>query len=57
MSGAAGPLVVEVPPLLAGVRVDRAVAMLADVSRAAATVLIATGGYPDTPAIPGLALF
>jgi 23S rRNA pseudouridine1911/1915/1917 synthase len=44
MSDPAGPLVVEVPPLLAGVRVDRAVAMLADVSRAVATVLIATGG-------------
>jgi 23S rRNA pseudouridine1911/1915/1917 synthase len=44
MSDPAGPMVVEVPPLLAGVRVDRAVAMLANVSRAAATVLIATGG-------------
>ena len=39
-----GTLVVEVPPLLAGVRVDRAVAMLANVSRAVATVLIASGG-------------
>src|SRR5580704_15768720 len=39
-----GTLVVEVPPLLAGVRVDRAVAMLANVSRAVATVLIAAGG-------------
>jgi 23S rRNA pseudouridine1911/1915/1917 synthase len=38
------PLVVEVPPLLAGVRVDRAVAMLANVSRAAATGIIAGGG-------------
>jgi len=38
-----GPLVVEVPPLLAGVRVDRAVAMLADVSRSVATGLIAAG--------------
>jgi 23S rRNA pseudouridine1911/1915/1917 synthase len=38
------PLVVEVPPLLAGVRVDRAVAMLANVSRAAATGVIAGGG-------------
>jgi 23S rRNA pseudouridine1911/1915/1917 synthase len=37
------PLVVEVPPLLAGVRVDRAVAMLANVSRAVATVLIGAG--------------
>jgi 23S rRNA pseudouridine1911/1915/1917 synthase len=37
------PLVVEVPPLLAGVRVDRAVAMLADVSRTAAAGLIAGG--------------
>ncbi len=39
-----GPLVVEVPPLLAGVRVDRAVAMLANVSRTVATGLIASGG-------------
>ena len=39
-----GTLVVEVPPLLAGVRVDRAVAMLANVSRAVATALIASGG-------------
>jgi 23S rRNA pseudouridine1911/1915/1917 synthase len=37
-------MAVEVPPLLAGVRVDRAVAMLANVSRAVATVLIASGG-------------
>jgi 23S rRNA pseudouridine1911/1915/1917 synthase len=44
MSDPAGTMVVEVPPLLAGVRVDRAVAMLANVSRAVATVLIATGG-------------
>ncbi len=36
-------LAVEVPPLLAGVRVDRAVAMLADVSRTAAAELIAGG--------------
>jgi 23S rRNA pseudouridine1911/1915/1917 synthase len=43
-SGPSEPLVVEVPPLLAGVRVDRAVAMLANVSRAAATGLIAAGG-------------
>jgi 23S rRNA pseudouridine1911/1915/1917 synthase len=43
MSESQGTLVVEVPPLLAGVRVDRAVAMLADVSRAIATELIATG--------------
>ena len=33
----------EVPALLAGVRADRAVAMVADVSRAAATQLIAEG--------------
>jgi 23S rRNA pseudouridine1911/1915/1917 synthase len=39
-----GTLVVEVPPLLAGVRVDRAVAMLANVSRAAATALVDRGG-------------
>ena len=44
MSDPDGTLVVEVPPLLAGVRVDRAVAMLANVSRAVATVLITTGG-------------
>ena len=44
MTEPAGPLVVEVPPLLAGVRVDRAVAMLANVSRAVATGLIARGG-------------
>jgi 23S rRNA pseudouridine1911/1915/1917 synthase len=37
------PLVVEVPPLLAGVRIDRAVAMLANVSRTVATGLIASG--------------
>jgi 23S rRNA pseudouridine1911/1915/1917 synthase len=37
------PLVVEVPPLLAGVRVDRAVAMLADVSRSVAAGLITAG--------------
>jgi 23S rRNA pseudouridine1911/1915/1917 synthase len=36
-------LVVEVPPLLAGVRVDRAVAMLANVSRTVATGLIVAG--------------
>ena len=34
---------VEVPPLLSGVRVDRGVAMLANVSRTAATELIASG--------------
>jgi len=44
MSAVEGPLVVEVPPLLAGVRVDRAVAMLANVSRAVASGLIAGGG-------------
>jgi hypothetical protein len=33
----------EVPALLAGVRVDRGVAMVADVSRAVATQLIAAG--------------
>ena len=44
MSDPGGPLIVEVPPLLAGVRVDRAVAMLANVSRSVATALIATGG-------------
>jgi 23S rRNA pseudouridine1911/1915/1917 synthase len=38
-----GVLVLEVPPLLAGVRVDRAVAMLADVSRTVATELIVAG--------------
>jgi 23S rRNA pseudouridine1911/1915/1917 synthase len=38
------PLVVEVPPLLAGVRVDRAVAMLANISRAAAAAAIDGGG-------------
>jgi 23S rRNA pseudouridine1911/1915/1917 synthase len=43
MSDPEGVLVVEVPPLLAGVRVDRAVAMLANVSRAAATDLIVSG--------------
>jgi 23S rRNA pseudouridine1911/1915/1917 synthase len=43
VSGSDGVLVVEVPPLLAGVRVDRAVAMLADVSRTVATELIVTG--------------
>jgi 23S rRNA pseudouridine1911/1915/1917 synthase len=43
VSDADGTLVVEVPPLLAGVRVDRAVAMLADVSRSVATGLIAAG--------------
>jgi 23S rRNA pseudouridine1911/1915/1917 synthase len=37
-------LVVDVPPLLAGVRVDRAVAMLANISRAAASGIIASGG-------------
>ncbi len=36
-------LVVEVPPLLAGVRIDRAVAMLANVSRTVATGLIVSG--------------
>jgi 23S rRNA pseudouridine1911/1915/1917 synthase len=36
-------LVVEVPSLLAGVRVDRAVAMLANVSRAVAAGLITSG--------------
>ena len=44
VSRADGLLVVEVPPLLAGVRVDRAVAMLANVSRTVATGLIAAGG-------------
>ncbi len=33
----------EVPPLLAGVRIDRGVAMVADVSRAAAAELVAAG--------------
>jgi 23S rRNA pseudouridine1911/1915/1917 synthase len=37
------PLSVEVPSLLAGVRVDRGVAMMADVSRTMATELIAEG--------------
>jgi 23S rRNA pseudouridine1911/1915/1917 synthase len=41
--GPDGVLVIEVPPLLAGVRIDRAVAMLADVSRTVATGLIAGG--------------
>jgi 23S rRNA pseudouridine1911/1915/1917 synthase len=36
-------LVLEVPPLLGGVRVDRAVAMLADISRAVATELVLAG--------------
>jgi 23S rRNA pseudouridine1911/1915/1917 synthase len=36
-------IAMEVPALLAGVRVDRGVAMLADVSRTAATELIAAG--------------
>jgi len=36
-------VIIEVPPLLAGVRVDRAVAMLANISRAVATGLIADG--------------
>lgn len=36
-------IVTEVPALLAGVRADRAVAMVADVSRGAATQLIADG--------------
>ena len=40
----AGALEVEVPSLLAGVRVDRAVAMLANVSRMAAAELVAAGG-------------
>jgi 23S rRNA pseudouridine1911/1915/1917 synthase len=40
----AAPLVVEVPALLAGVRVDRAVAMLANVSRNVASGLIESGG-------------
>jgi 23S rRNA pseudouridine1911/1915/1917 synthase len=35
---------VVVPALLSGVRVDRAVAMVADVSRAEAATLVATGG-------------
>jgi len=43
MSDADGILVVEVPPLLAGVRIDRAVAMLANVSRAVAAGLITSG--------------
>jgi 23S rRNA pseudouridine1911/1915/1917 synthase len=43
MSEADGMLVVEVPPLLAGVRIDRAVAMLANVSRAVAAGLITSG--------------
>ena len=43
MSDHDGVLVVEVPPLLAGVRVDRAVAMLANISRAVATSLIVDG--------------
>ena len=38
-----GVLVVEVPALLAGVRIDRAVAMLANVSRAVATGLVVSG--------------
>jgi 23S rRNA pseudouridine1911/1915/1917 synthase len=43
VSDTEGVLVVEVPPLLAGVRVDRAVAMLANVSRTVATELIVAG--------------
>ncbi len=51
MSGEPGPdpgdggeiIATEVPALLVGVRVDRGVAMVADVSRAAAAQLIATG--------------
>lgn len=39
-----GPLVTSIPALLAGVRVDRAVAMLTGISRAAAAELIARGG-------------
>ena len=48
-------LVVEVPPLLAGVRIDRAVAMLANVSRAVASGLIASGRVlvDDIPVIIG----
>ncbi len=38
-----GPVVVTVPSLLAGVRTDRAVAMLADVSRSMASTLIGSG--------------
>jgi 23S rRNA pseudouridine1911/1915/1917 synthase len=41
--GPEGVLVVEVPSLLAGVRIDRAVAMLANVSRTAASGLVASG--------------
>jgi len=39
----AGDLVVEVPALLDGVRVDRAVAMLSGLSRSAATALVGEG--------------
>ncbi len=43
MTEADGVLVVEVPALLAGVRIDRAVAMLANISRSAATELVVSG--------------
>ncbi len=43
MNEPAEVLVIEVPPLLAGVRIDRAVAMLANVSRTVATGLIVSG--------------
>ncbi len=42
-SGAGETISLQVPALLAGVRVDRGVAMVADVSRGAATELIAAG--------------
>ncbi len=41
--GDAGPLVVTVPALLDGVRIDRAVSMLTGVSRAVAADLVTTG--------------
>ena len=55
MSEPEGVLVVEVPALLAGVRIDRAVAMLANVSRAVATELIVSGRVrvDDSPATIG----
>ncbi len=42
-AGAGETISTEIPALLAGVRVDRGVAMVADVSRGVATQLIAEG--------------
>lgn len=55
VTDADGVLVVEVPALLAGVRIDRAVAMLANVSRAVATGLVVSGRVlvDDVPATIG----